>query len=75
MVYPPSPAPEPADVGPTDPATTRLPHARYDDPRHNPIAFLPVAPREVEPIVVPPRLDDWCEDRQPGELTDDDGVD
>ncbi len=27
-----------------DPATTRLPHARYDDPRHNPIAFLPADP-------------------------------
>lgn len=26
----------------TDPATTRLPHVRYDDPRHNPIAYLPV---------------------------------
>lgn len=24
-----------------DPATTRLPHPAYDDPRHNPIAFLP----------------------------------
>lgn len=29
-----------ADV-PQDPATTALPHVAYDDPRHNPIAFLP----------------------------------
>lgn len=28
----------------TDPATTALPHVLYDDPRHNPIAFLPVPP-------------------------------
>lgn len=34
-----------------DPATSGLPHARYDDPRFNPIAFLPVPPepgRRVE---------------------------
>jgi len=25
-----------------------------------------------DPVDVPPRVDDWCEDRDPGELTDDD---
>ena len=41
MAYPPEHGPEHVTGGPTDPATTRLPHARYDDPRHNPIKFLP----------------------------------
>lgn len=79
----------------TEPATTRLPHVRYDDPRHNPIAFLPVdtpAPMgrvdyagavdwawppdgEDAEVSVPPRVDDWCEDRDPDELSDDDGLD
>lgn len=67
-----------------DPALTRLDDI-YDDPAQNPIAFLPVNPVTYGghtdwsltpgPVDVPPRVDDWCEDRPPGELTDDDGTD
>lgn len=66
-----------------DPALTHLDDI-YDDPRHNPIAFIPVNPVTyggrtdwslTGQVDVPPRVDDWCEDRPPGELTDDDGTD
>lgn len=59
----------------SDPATSVLPHALYSDPRHNPIAFLPVPPDDNGREWVPPRVDDWCEDRSPDELSDDDGWD
>lgn len=79
----------------TDPATTQLPHVRYGDPRHNPIAFLPVADAAPEgrvdfhgavdwawpsdgedaQVAVPPRVDDWCEDRAHDELSDQDWFD
>lgn len=54
---------------PDDSALSRLDtdSARYGDPRRNPIAFLPVDG------YVPARVDDWCEDRRPDELSDDDG--
>ena len=49
-----------------------------DHDEADPTSMLPV----VEPVTpdtatvdVPPRLDDWCEDRSPDELTDDDGRD
>lgn len=34
-----------------------------------------VTPAPVELVDVPPRVDDWCEDRPVDELTDDDGTD
>jgi hypothetical protein len=40
-----------------DPAVTRL---------------LPAVPDKNAPVDVPPRVDDWCEDRDPDELSDDD---
>jgi hypothetical protein len=72
-----------------DPALSRLDQDRYDDPAHNPIAFLPVGPVPVwdpgalyvMPIVTPrddeERSDGWCEDRSPelGEITENDGED
>lgn len=59
----------------TDPATTWLPQSRYDDPAQNPIAYLPVHAAAEALTYVTPRIDDWCEDRSPSELTDLDGVD
>ncbi len=46
----------PFDQRYTDPATTQLPHARYGDPRHNPIAFLPMPFEETW------SADSWGED-------------
>lgn len=57
----------------SDPATTFLPHPLYDSPVHNPIKWWPIG--DTAPVDVPPREDDWCEDRSPSELTDADEVD
>lgn len=48
----------------------------YDVPAQGPgqdpaVTMLPL----IAPVDVPPRIDDWCEDRAPSELSDDDGVD
>ena len=63
-----------ADERYTDPATTWFPQSRYDDPAQNPIAYLPVYGAADALADVAPRIDDWCEDRSPSELTDLDGV-
>lgn len=58
-----------------DPATTSLPtpYTRpvdYDEHRD-----YPVTPAPLDLVDVPPRVDDWCEDRPPAELADEDGTD
>jgi hypothetical protein len=35
----------------------------------------PAAPEAPQLVDVPPRVDDWCENRAPDQLTDHDGVD
>lgn len=42
----------------------------YDEHRD-----YPVVPAPLDLVDVPPRVDDWCEDRPPSELTDRDGTD
>lgn len=41
------------DHEPRDPALTQLDDI-YDDPRHNPIAFIPVPEDEIDPDQMPP---------------------
>ena len=56
----------------TDPATTRLPHVRYDDPRHNPIAFLPADEVPVGRVDFAGAMD-WARPPDHPTFTTDDG--
>lgn len=37
--------------------------------------MLPIVGPSTDPVDVPPRVDGWCEDRPPAELSDNDGQD